>query len=263
MQLEKAMLIRLEEGKEIPAAETIKSYRDSKEGGDGRNWLRVHFNPETLKTSISTNLKSQDKGKKKTQGQYIEKSDSSLSLDLVFDTSIIAPDIHQQEGQSTTRLIHKDVRQVTKQLAEFFLKSPDFEDPTKRKKGKMQAPSRCHFRWGSFGFTGMISSINETIDYFSSEGIPLRVSISLTLKEDRYQFQTFDIAEQSKKVGSALKKVEQKKNADPNNPQTALPDQKGPTPQSVISDLNDPDNTAGSQQPMTSNSGTPNNVFTE
>ncbi|MEJ2307793.1 MAG: hypothetical protein P8Z78_00590 [Gammaproteobacteria bacterium] len=260
MRLEKAMLIRLADGEELPGAETIQGYRDSKEQGDGENWMRVHFNPESLKTSISTNLKSQDKGKKETKGQYIEKSDSSLSLDLVFDTSVVAPDIHQeqQNGEQVTRLIHKDVRTITRQLAEFFLKSPDFDDPQKRKKGKMAAPSRCHFRWGSFGFTGMISSINETVDYFSPEGIPLRATVSLSLKEDRYQFQTYEIAQQQNKVGSALRKVEEKKNADPNNPDTALPAQKGPTPQSVISDQNDPDYTAGSQQaspaPAVSNS---------
>ncbi len=262
MQLEKAMLIRLEEGKDIPEASTIQSYRESKEDGDGKNWIRVHFNPATLKTSVSTNLKSQDKGKKKTQGQYIEKSDSSLSLDLVFDTSVIAPDIHEQEGgQKVTRLVHKDVRLITRQLAEFFLKSPDFEDPKKNKKGKMQAPSRCHFRWGSFGFTGMVAAINENIDYFSAEGIPLRSAVSLTLKEDRYQFQTYDIAAQSKKVGSALQKVEQKKKADPNNPDKATPEQKGPTPQAVISDLNDPNNTAGKLQLTPAKPDIPNNIF--
>lgn len=265
MQLEKAMLIRLEDGEEIPKAETIQGYRSNKEEGDGKSWIRVHFNPESLKTNISTNLKSQDKGKKKTQGQYIEKSDSSLSLDLVFDTSVVAPDIHKEQanGQAITRLIHKDVRTITKQLAEFFLKSPDFEDPKKSKKGKMRAPSRCHFRWGSFGFTGMIASINETIDYFSSEGIPLRSTVSLALKEDRYQFQAFEIAKQKNKVGSALQKVEEKKNADPNKPETATPVQKGPLPQTVISDQNDPDYTAGSQQPATSQPVTPNSDLSE
>ena len=38
MQLEKAMLIRLEEGKDIPEASTIQSYRESKEDGV---WYRV------------------------------------------------------------------------------------------------------------------------------------------------------------------------------------------------------------------------------
>ncbi len=249
MQLEKAMLIRLEDGKELPEAATIQSYRDSKEESDGKNWLRVHFNPETLRTTITTNLKNEDQGNQQTQGQYIEKSESSLSLDLVFDTSVVAPDVHQaQDGQGANRLIHKDVRLITRQLSEFFLKSPDLDTTDSSRESTMRAPGRCHFRWGSFGFTGMISSISENIDYFSAEGIPLRSSVSLTLKEDRYQFQTYDIAAQSRKVGSALQKVKQKNNADPNNPDTATAQQKGPTPQSMISDLNSPTNTAGSRQ---------------
>ncbi len=251
MRLEKALLIRLDNSKKLPDAQTIQGYRDNQEGGDGKTWLRVHFNPESLKTTISTNLKSNDKGKNKTKGQYIEKSDSSLSLDLVFDTSVVAPDVHKKKhgSESVTRLIHKDVRTITKQLAEFFLKSPDFDNAKKRKKGEMSVPSRCHFRWGSFGFTGMVSSINETIDYFSPEGIPLRATVSLSLKEDRYQFQTHEIEKAGKKVGSALKKVADK-NADPNDPASARPDQKGPTPQSVIANQNDPDYTASSQKTL-------------
>lgn len=73
MALEKAMLIRLGDDEEVPDAETINGYRADEDGGDDENWLRVHFNPETLKTSISTNLKSSDRGSGRTTGQYIEK----------------------------------------------------------------------------------------------------------------------------------------------------------------------------------------------
>jgi hypothetical protein len=34
----------------------------------------------------------------------------------------------------------------------------------------------------------MLSSYSETLDFFAPEGIPLRATLALTFKEDRYQF---------------------------------------------------------------------------
>jgi len=239
MALEKAMLIRLGDDEDVPSAETISGYRADADGGDDENWLRVHFNPETLKTSLSTNLKSSDRGSGRTTGQYIEKSESTLTLDLVFDTSTKAPDIHQEQGNegAVTRLVHSDVRRITRNIAQFFLQT---RDPSQANSDRPPPPSRCHFRWGSFGFTGMVANMNETLDYFSSDGVPLRATVSLTLKEDRFQFQTFDVADAQNKVGSALQAASQNQGQAPAGGGT-----QAPSPQAVISDLEDPDNVAG------------------
>jgi hypothetical protein len=37
------------------------------------------------------------------------------------------------------------------------------------------------FEWGSFKFQGIVESYRETIDFFSSEGMPLRASVNLTM----------------------------------------------------------------------------------
>lgn len=244
MALEKAMLIRLDDGEETPSPATINGYRASAEGGDGERWLRVHFNPETLKTSLSTNLKSSDRGGSgRTGGQYIEKSESSLSLELVFDTSTTAPDIHEEPSAAgtVTRLVHSDVRRFTRTLATFFLQT---RTPSQAASRKPPPPSRCHFRWGSFGFTGMVSSMSETLDYFSSDGVPLRATVSLTLKEDRFQFQSFEVADQANRVRSALVAVARQEEA----AAAGTGASQSPSPQAVIADLNDPTNTA-SQRP--------------
>lgn len=243
MALEKAMLIRLDDGEEAPSAETIRGYRASSEGGDGERWLRVQFNPETLKTSLSTNLKASDRGGSgKAASQYIEKSESSLTLELVFDTSTSAPDIFEEPAGTgqTTRIVHSDVRRITRNLATFFLQT---RDPKKANSKKPPPPSRCHFRWGSFGFTGMVSSMTETLDYFSPDGVPLRATVSLTLKEDRFQFQSYDVAEQARRVGSALVAVNQAQQA----AATGTGDTQAPSPQAMPGDLNDPTNTAASR----------------
>ena len=37
----------------------------------------------------------------------------------------------------------------------------------------------CRFEWGSFIFQGVVDSMDETLDYFSEEGVPLRATVSL------------------------------------------------------------------------------------
>jgi hypothetical protein len=44
------------------------------------------------------------------------------------------------------------------------------------------------FQWGSFEFIGLVESYEETLDFFSKEGRPLRATVSLKMKEDRFQF---------------------------------------------------------------------------
>ena len=250
MPLEKALLIRLDEGQEIPDAQTIAGYRANNEGGDGANWLRVHFNPETLKTSLSTALQSGSAGSGKATGQYIDKSDSSLTLDLVFDTSTVDAGGASPEGGSASPAREHDVRNITRKLAVFFLQTADApgDDVSDRvrkkqlaklnrleKKGKLRPPSRCHFRWGSFGFTGMVATMSETLDYFSADGVPLRATVSLNLKQDRFQFEVFRIAALQKKAAEKLKAA------------TAVAGTNGAPggPLSVLADLNDPRQGAG------------------
>jgi hypothetical protein len=57
---------------------------------------------------------------------------------------------------------------------------------------KLQAPGRVLFQWGSFEFIGMVQSYDETLDFFSPKGRPLRATVALKLSEDRYQFRDND-----------------------------------------------------------------------
>lgn len=127
--------------------------------------IQVQFNPSTLKVSLANSLKASDKPNNQSAAQYLDKSSSSLSVELIFDTS----------------LEDTDVRQKTKAIAEAFMKPG--ESGT-----KLVAPKRCLFQWGAFEFVGLMQSLDETLDFFSPEGTPLRASVSLKLSEDRYQF---------------------------------------------------------------------------
>ena len=139
---------------------------------DESQHIEVQFNPTTLRVTLSNNLKAESKGGSSSAAQFVENSDSSLSVELFFDTTIA----------SKSASANSDVRLQTKRIAEQFMQPQD------AKSKRPKAPKRCRFQWGRFQFTGMVSSYSETLDFFAPEGIPLRATLALTLKEDRYQF---------------------------------------------------------------------------
>lgn len=125
--------------------------------------IAVHFNPVSLQISISNTL--EDKGKGEDKKQYISKTAATLAMDLIFDTT------------------HKgsDVRLETQKIARFM-------EPGKEP-GDQKIPTIVLFEWGTFKFQGLIQSYRETIDFFSSDGVPLRASISLTMSRQEEVFE--------------------------------------------------------------------------
>lgn len=142
---------------------------------DEAQHIEVQFNPSTLKVALSNSLKADNRGGSggsRNAAQFVEKSESSLSVELLFDTTVKWKSVQA----------NSDVRKQTRRIAEQFMQP---QDPDSK---RPKAPKRCRFQWGSFKFTGMVSSYSETLDFFAPEGIPLRATLALTLKEDRYQF---------------------------------------------------------------------------
>lgn len=169
---------------QIARAKLIPMNGDQVETDESKH-IDVQFNPATLRVTLSNTLKADNKGGSGGSGaaaQYVDKSESTLAVELVFDTSIAATLGSDSREDRETVAANTDVRTLTKRIAEAFMKPQD-ADSTKPK-----APLRCRFQWGSFQFTGMLSSYSETLDFFAPEGIPLRATLALTFKEDRYQF---------------------------------------------------------------------------
>jgi hypothetical protein len=137
----------------------------------------IHFNPETLKLTYTNNLNA-DTGSKNTSsqpGQQSSNSSVTLAVDLVFDTTDQFEDL--QSGA--------DVReQVTKQIIELFVTPPAPSTPANSDAIPANA---CLFLWGTFQFLGLVESYNETLDFFSAGGVPLRATVSMSLKESRYK----------------------------------------------------------------------------
>ncbi len=142
---------------------------------DESTHIVVQFNPASLRLNITNNTQADTAGGNSgNSAQYVDRSSSTLTIQLLFDTSVA------QEGVEP----NTDVRVLTNRIVSTFLvpqQPPQGQSP--------QAPARCRFQWGSFAFVGMLSSYGETLDFFAPEGIPLRSTLALSLKEDRYEFQ--------------------------------------------------------------------------
>ena len=133
----------------------------------------VQFNPETLKVSYANQLAGKDDKKTNSQSdgtsgaQYVGAGSTKLSLQLWFDITAPMP-----PGKQTVN----DVRRLTQQVTELMNPAPAAD------KDKFIAPEVC-FEWGSFKFSGIIDSLEESIEYFSDTGVPLRASMSLSMSQ--------------------------------------------------------------------------------
>ena len=133
----------------------------------------VQFNPETLKVSYANQLAGKDDKKTNSQSdgtsgaQYVGAGSTKLSLQLWFDITAPMP-----PGKQTVN----DVRRLTQQVTELMNPGPATA------KDNFIAPEVC-FEWGSFKFSGIIDSLEESIEYFSDTGVPLRASMSLSMSQ--------------------------------------------------------------------------------
>lgn len=144
--LRKAQLIEVQWKGKNPAPEPVK----------GGKSLDVQFNPQTLKITYATENKGggQPGGSAK---QFVGQGSSKLSVELLFDTT-----------QSGT-----DVRWWTGQVA-YFLGARKQSDPNNKR-----TPPGARFAWGTFEFAGVVDSLQETLEFFSEQGTPLRAVVQL------------------------------------------------------------------------------------
>lgn len=147
---------------------------------DRSNWSKVQFNPETLKVSFSNqvvapeNAKGDSKPRPGDQRgnaaiQYVGKGATKLSVQLWFDVSA-------ETGQS-----ERDVQQLTSKVAYFITPKPSQLD-----KNTFLPPS-VRFAWGTFQFDGIMESMEESLEYFSAEGVPLRAGVTISLAKQEIQ----------------------------------------------------------------------------
>ena len=122
--------------------------------------IHVHFNPVSLQYRVNNTLRpnpsaTAPSGNPEQTKQYLTGSSATLTLELSFDST--------DSG--------RDVRDTTSRIAEFMRPNKD------------NTAAVVLFSWGSFQFQGMFRSYQETLDFFSPEGVPLRAAVSISMDE--------------------------------------------------------------------------------
>ena len=143
-------------------------------GSPGSKEVTVQFNPQTLKL----NYQNQFAGGNQAQGsspQFAGTSTTKLSMELWFDATLPVFGTTQPNG---------DVRKLTEDIA-YFMQVQN----TNSNQQQTRTPPQLKFQWGSFVFTGTMESMDETIDLFSPEGVPLRASVSINLTKHDLNFE--------------------------------------------------------------------------
>lgn len=139
----------------------------SAKDGDPSKTVDVQFNPQTLKVSFSNKNAGGDQPGGSSK-QFVGSGTTKLSVELLFDTTA--------DGT--------DVRVNTEKVA-FYVKA---DTGSGSGSGSNRVPPGVQFEWGSFIFRGTIESMDETLEYFSEEGVPLRANISLSISRQEIEF---------------------------------------------------------------------------
>jgi Contractile injection system tube protein len=126
--------------------------------------VTVQFNPETLKVTYSNTMKGGDQSGGAAI-QSVSKSSTKMSVELWFDAAALADE--------------DDVRRLTKKVNHFITPIPQ---------GEGMAPPAVRFTWGSFLFEGVMDAMDETLEYFSADGRPLRAKVSISITSQEIQF---------------------------------------------------------------------------
>jgi hypothetical protein len=146
--------------------------------------LKVQFNPETLKLTFSNQIASGDSAGGSAI-QFSGKGTTKLSFELWFD--VTDPNIDASFKEFT------DVRHITKQVAD-FMKTESVGTGNNTR----YVPPGVRFLWGTFLFEGVMESINETLEFFSEKGKPLRASVSVSLTKQEVDVQPLPAGEDAR-----------------------------------------------------------------
>ena len=136
-------------------------------------WVTVQFNPESLKVSFANQIQT-PQGAGDQRGtparQFVGAGTTKLAVMLWFDVSAPLP-----EGQPNV----DDVRRLTQKVAYYITPEKTTDNPPKF------IPPAVRFIWGSFQFDGLMDAVEESLEFFSPEGLPLRASMSLSLSQQK------------------------------------------------------------------------------
>jgi hypothetical protein len=139
----------------------VKALLEVVEGSNKGLNVVVHFNPQSLRLGYrTTGFAGTVKRKKRVEKQEVvaQQTDyeSDLSMELLFDTSQSDQDVRLDTTITLAEMIQQNVKTTA------------------------MVPI-VRFSWGTFLFVGIISSMDETLDLFSEQGVPKRATVNLSM----------------------------------------------------------------------------------
>jgi hypothetical protein len=161
----------------LSKARLIELKEDLSSELDGGKQIDVQFNPDTLRVTYANQVVQPEGGDQAsgTAGrQFVGAGTTKLALTLWFDVTAM------------TENAVDDVRRLTRDVIHFMTPKASEEDASKL------APPGTRFSWGSFIFDGMVEGLEESLEFFSPEGKPLRASVGLTLGQQKVLVSTFE-----------------------------------------------------------------------
>ncbi len=141
------------------------------------------FNPETLTLKVTASRARDRQRKGRQQVQHVGTSEATLNFEAVFDSTRPRD---AADGRAVEQEEKLDVRLRTMGLAALIQQA---ETQQGGSANKQPAPKRVQFRWGSIIFNGLITQYQETFDYFSPGGVPLRSKVLITLTEQEFRYE--------------------------------------------------------------------------
>jgi hypothetical protein len=153
----------------------------------GKN-VELQFNPETLRLTHGSQIRppvnsgkvggtAQANGGGDVPGstpfQNTGAGFARLSVQVWFDVTSV-----MLQGDESV----SDVRVLTEKVAYFMRpKGPANAD------GTPQSSPRVQFAWGTVIFSGVMDSLDENLEMFSTDGVPLRASMNIGISEGKVE----------------------------------------------------------------------------
>ncbi|HEX8238980.1 MAG TPA: hypothetical protein VF574_04485 [Allosphingosinicella sp.] len=134
--------------------------------GGGKSVV-VHFNPASLKISLSNQF-----GQDPPQ-QHAKATTTKLDVELIFDTTESGEDVRK-----TTEALRIMATATAKETAQ----KPAAKGGGGAKDEANHSLPKVTFSWGTAKYYGIIESLNETLDFWSSDGVPLRATTQISMK---------------------------------------------------------------------------------
>lgn len=139
--------------------------------------FEVQFNPNSLEYSAGANS-GREKGAKDNEGNQTSNIPTHSQIDPTRMTTQATLSVKLFFHTYTDELTFSDVREQVKKLRVFV-----------RTVGNIESDDvQIRFTWGTWSFTGVVSSFHATYQMFASNGTPVQAEVALSITGEDPEF---------------------------------------------------------------------------